>query len=176
MTPAAIATLLHARRVGRDKWMAHCPGPWHKRGDRSESLSIAAGDDGRTLIHCFCGCSTEAILQAVGLRMADLFARSPPSLPPEQQAALDKKREEDEWDREYLHNLHGKGCDKLHSLQASLEDLAYRLIEVPDAFAPHQSPGYAAAEADPQTIQYHETLDEIRRLESILIGMEKWWF
>jgi hypothetical protein len=30
-------------------------------------------DDGRCLIHAFCGCDTESILGALGLKFADLF-------------------------------------------------------------------------------------------------------
>ena len=41
--------------------------------DREPSLSVSEGDDGRALIKCFAGCTSEAIVDAVGLRMADLF-------------------------------------------------------------------------------------------------------
>ena len=43
--------------------------------DRSPSLSIAEGRDGRVLLHCFSGCRPEAILQALGLGWSDLFTR-----------------------------------------------------------------------------------------------------
>jgi hypothetical protein len=36
-------------------------------------LSVRRGHDGRLLIHCFGGCSPEAILRAAGLTWADLF-------------------------------------------------------------------------------------------------------
>jgi hypothetical protein len=36
-------------------------------------LSIRELDDGRVLLHAFCGCSTEAVLSAVGLTLSDLF-------------------------------------------------------------------------------------------------------
>src|SRR2546426_892195 len=32
------------------------------------------GDGGRTLVHCHAGCSPQAIVAALGLRLADLFA------------------------------------------------------------------------------------------------------
>ena len=41
--------------------------------DREPSLSVSEGDDGRALIKCFAGCASEAIVDALGLRMADLF-------------------------------------------------------------------------------------------------------
>ena len=57
-------------------WTAGCPGPLHHRGDRRPSLGIAEGDDGRALLNCFVGCTTESIVVALGLTMADLFSRN----------------------------------------------------------------------------------------------------
>ncbi|MBK5204104.1 MAG: hypothetical protein JJD98_01440 [Polaromonas sp.] len=48
---------------------ALCPA----HGDKTPSLSVAAGDDGRVLLHCFSGCSVESVVAAVGLAMTDLF-------------------------------------------------------------------------------------------------------
>ncbi len=53
---------------GSFKWLARCPA----HNDRSPSLAIKLVDD-RILIHCFAGCSVHAVLDAVGLDMADLF-------------------------------------------------------------------------------------------------------
>jgi|GEM_PF-575893 len=53
---------------GGGKWLAKCPA----HNDRSPSLAIKLVDD-RILIHCFAGCSVQAVLDAVGLDMADLF-------------------------------------------------------------------------------------------------------
>jgi putative DNA primase/helicase len=50
-------------------WQARCPA--HE--DRDPSLSIAVGEDGRILLRCHAGCSTEAIVAAIGLEMRDLF-------------------------------------------------------------------------------------------------------
>jgi hypothetical protein len=36
-------------------------------------LSLAEGDDGRILLHCFAGCSVADVMAAVGLSVADLF-------------------------------------------------------------------------------------------------------
>ncbi len=59
------------------------PCPAHT--DERESLSVGVGNDGRVLIHCHAGCSTEKVLNALGITDADLFARngrasSPPSV------------------------------------------------------------------------------------------------
>jgi hypothetical protein len=40
-------------------------------------LSIAEGDDGRTLVHCFAGCSVYDVVDAVGLEVHDLFPPRP---------------------------------------------------------------------------------------------------
>jgi hypothetical protein len=67
-----IARLDRVRKSGRG-WTAKCPA--HE--DRTASLSITAGDDGRVLLHCFAGCCTADVVAAAGLQIADLFVRKP---------------------------------------------------------------------------------------------------
>lgn len=55
--------------------------------DRSPSLSVSEGDDGRVLVKCFAGCSSEEICAALGLTLADLFEPSRESSPRYQQPA-----------------------------------------------------------------------------------------
>jgi hypothetical protein len=62
------------RRSG-DGYVARCPA--HQ--DRTPSLSIRQGDDGRVLLHCWAGCGTEAVLDALGLEWGDLFPLRPRS-------------------------------------------------------------------------------------------------
>lgn len=50
-------------------WTARCPA--HE--DKLASLSIGEGNDRRVLLKCHAGCSTEEIVAAMGLTMADLF-------------------------------------------------------------------------------------------------------
>jgi hypothetical protein len=50
-------------------FVAKCPA--HQ--DRSPSLSVSRGSDDRMLLHCFAGCSPEAVLGAVGWRFVDMF-------------------------------------------------------------------------------------------------------
>ena len=56
------------RKSGRG-WIARCPA----HGDKRPSLSLAEGDDGRVLLHCFGGCSAASVVHAVGLTLGDLF-------------------------------------------------------------------------------------------------------
>jgi hypothetical protein len=57
------------RHTATGRWLARCP----SHDDRSPSLSIRELDDGRTLLHCFAGCSATDVLEAVGLGLRDLF-------------------------------------------------------------------------------------------------------
>lgn len=54
-----VARALGGRRSGRG-WIARCPA----HVDRRPSLSIAEGQDGALLLHCFAGCSFGAVLGA----------------------------------------------------------------------------------------------------------------
>jgi hypothetical protein len=68
MTAVEIAEQLHARHSGAG-WVARCPA--HE--DRSPSLSIGEGDGGRILLHCFSGCTVEAVCAALKIKLSDLF-------------------------------------------------------------------------------------------------------
>lgn len=65
------------RQSGPGRWLASCPGPLHKRGDRNMSLSIGETAEGAALLHCFAGCEVAAILAALNLSLSDLY---PPKL------------------------------------------------------------------------------------------------
>lgn len=67
-----LSRLDRVRKSGRG-WTAKCPA--HE--DRTASLSVAAGDDGRVLAHCFAGCSAADVASAAGLTLADLFPKRP---------------------------------------------------------------------------------------------------
>ncbi|RMO71366.1 DUF927 domain-containing protein [Pseudomonas syringae group genomosp. 3] len=54
---------------GKNRHMAKCPAHL----DKSPSLSVSSTDDGRALIHCFAGCSSEDVLASIGLEFKDLF-------------------------------------------------------------------------------------------------------
>lgn len=60
-----------SKQLGYDsgKHVAQCPA----HDDRSPSLSVRECDDGRVLLHCFAGCETRSIVEALGLSWADLF-------------------------------------------------------------------------------------------------------
>lgn len=62
---------------------AKCASGWHAKcpahDDARDSLSIANGAEGRILLHCHAGCTTDAICAALGIRVADLFPAKPNS-------------------------------------------------------------------------------------------------
>ena len=72
---AEIARALKARRSGGG-WMAACVA--HE--DRTPSLSIRDGDNGKPLIHCFGGCSQDVVIDA--LRKRGLWHDGPTATSP----------------------------------------------------------------------------------------------
>ena len=70
-----------ASRLGAAKtstgWQAKCPA----HCDSNPSLSICEGDNGCVLLKCHAGCSAEAVVSAMGLKMSDLFNDNGPALP-----------------------------------------------------------------------------------------------
>lgn len=68
-----LSRLDRVKQTGPDRYLACCPA----HPDKSPSLSLRELDDGRTLIHCFAGCETAAILSALGLEFSDLYPPSP---------------------------------------------------------------------------------------------------
>jgi len=65
---ALLSRLDKVRQTGSNRWMARCPA--HE--DRDPSLSIRELPDGRTLVHCFAGCSPDDVLAAVSLDWREL--------------------------------------------------------------------------------------------------------
>lgn len=61
------------RQTGPGRYLAKCPA--HE--DRTASLSIRELDDGRTLCHCFAGCSVHEVVESVGLTISDLYPPRP---------------------------------------------------------------------------------------------------
>lgn len=57
----------------RDSWVAKCP----SHQDRSPSLSVAPGENGGFVLHCFAGCSIESVIGAIGLTLSDLMGEPP---------------------------------------------------------------------------------------------------
>lgn len=80
------------KRSGKG-WIARCPA--HK--DRSASLSVAEGRDGRVLMKCFAGCEALAVVRAIGLELADLFPERVTDTSPEGRAAAREAWRQSGW-------------------------------------------------------------------------------
>ena len=145
MKAAAIAEMLRARRRGPERWVARCPA--HE--DRSPSLNIAAGRDGRVLVRCWAGCSTDAIVKAIGLRMADLFEGPPPKGDQARKIAQERIRSESK--TRAKRKAHVAICDRLQKLEAICPSLGMRLALEPDN--------------DKLAELFHTALDNLRTLE-----------
>ncbi|MHB8201947.1 MAG: hypothetical protein ACYDD9_14185 [Acidithiobacillus sp.] len=89
MTTADILQRLDGVRKMRCGWIARCPA----HDDRRPSLAISEGRDGRVLLRCWAGCELPAICNALGLRIADLFASTDYRKPeaPRSAAALERE-------------------------------------------------------------------------------------
>ncbi|MBA2252817.1 MAG: hypothetical protein H0W13_08955 [Nitrospirales bacterium] len=72
MTVETFLSLLENASPSGRGWKATCPGHM----DKTPSLHIRQGDDGRVLVHCFSGCRPHEICAALGLKLRDLFIGS----------------------------------------------------------------------------------------------------
>lgn len=64
-----ISRLEKVKSTGQGRWVACCPA--HQ--DKTPSLAIREAEDGRILLHCFSGCSVDAVVSAIGIELSDLF-------------------------------------------------------------------------------------------------------
>jgi len=72
-TPVILSRLRGVQRCGSGSWVAFCPA---HPDQKKRSLSVKVVDDGKTLLYCFVGCSTEAVCNAISISLADLSASS----------------------------------------------------------------------------------------------------
>lgn len=86
-----VAKLEGARQSGAG-WVARCPA----HGDANPSLSVNRGEDGRILVHCHAGCSAQEVVEAMGLKLADL-------MPSNEKAARTIKGRWGEWVCDYVY-------------------------------------------------------------------------
>lgn len=123
------------RRNGSGKWLACCPA----HDDSSPSLQISERENGSVGLHCFAGCETPAVVEAIGLRMNDLFADSlSPSAAREYQQRAEAKRLQrerliEEAGQAVLANggeLSGGDIQRLAQAQAELDEARRHTVEI----------------------------------------------
>jgi hypothetical protein len=132
VTADQVAEHLNGRRTGAGKWQAKCPG----HADRSPSLSIKEGKDGRVLVKCWAGCELSAVLKACGLTLRNLFPDGPPPSYAQLKAAAEKrecKAAATAKERALLHRL----VARREKLSAVVRELGSKLASRPgdDALA-----------------------------------------
>jgi len=153
MTAEALANLLHARRVGRwGRWQAKCPA----HPDRNPSLSIAEGRNGHTLVRCWAGCDTSAVLAALGLRWRDLCG-SPVPAKEVRKAAQERVAREREERQERQADRAPR--DRMRKLGQVCDALAAKLARTPDG-----------SDGDSLARTYHDALARLRGAEGMLKG------
>lgn len=64
-----VLNLLPRHAKSGNGYKANCPA----HDDKKPSLSVTEAEGGRVLLHCHAGCTTEAVVEAMGLSTADLF-------------------------------------------------------------------------------------------------------
>jgi hypothetical protein len=74
------------RKSGKGSYMAQCPA----HDDRSPSLRITEGNDGRILIYCYAGCSVFEVCDAVQVDVSDLFPPTDRNFPSIRSAKRDE--------------------------------------------------------------------------------------
>lgn len=150
------------RRVSSGRWMAKCPA----HPDRSPSLSIATGRDGKVLVRCFAGCELSAVLQNAGLTIDDLFPGPPPA--PEKLAAITAER-----DRKVAVDRAQRAEERAavdwlrlrrQELDRDLPQLARELAMMPDG-----TPGEKAL-----TAHFHGVLAQMRFVDRVFEGEAEW--
>lgn len=72
MTYEEILSHFQVKKYGNGKAQALCPA----HPDKEASLTITQGNDGKTLLKCHAGCSSESVVLAAGLKMVDLFSEN----------------------------------------------------------------------------------------------------
>jgi 5S rRNA maturation endonuclease (ribonuclease M5) len=72
MKAADFAARVTGAKLRGGEWLVICPA----HDDEKASLSFRDGEKG-LLLKCFAGCTTDAICQALGLRLHDLFSNTP---------------------------------------------------------------------------------------------------
>ena len=92
---------------GNNQYSARCPA----HDDRTASLSISSGQDGKILLHCHAGCTVPHILNAMNLTEKDLF-------PPREHVHNRGNRKQE---AEYIYH-NAQGCPILKKIKYRYED------------------------------------------------------
>jgi hypothetical protein len=155
MTAVEFAALVDGRAAGRNRFQAHCPA--HR--DRSPSLSIREGTEGRVLLHCFAGCTADAILSALKLSRRDLFQGPPPS--PARRAALEAERIATEQRKRTARAAENEAWRQVRLWEAVVNALGAKLAHTPDD----------APNSDRLTRIFHKACERLGKAETAALAV-----
>jgi hypothetical protein len=151
------------RRIGSGRWIARCP----SHHDRSPSLSIASGRDGRVLLRCFAGCELSDVLRSAGLKIDNLFPGPPPA--PEQLAAAAAEHDRQLEASRAQRTQERAAVDWLRAewqrLDQSVPQLARELMMMPDGAVGEKT----------LTAHFHGVLARQRFIDRAFIGEAEWF-
>lgn len=108
-TTRILDRLERVRKAGKG-WSARCPA----HADRTASLSLAEGSDGRCVLHCFAGCDALSVVHAIGLELADLYPDRLSPTTPEQRREL----------REFARMANWKAALAILTFEATIVEIA----------------------------------------------------
>lgn len=106
--------LERVRKAGRG-FTARCPA----HADKTASLSLALGDKGQALLHCFAGCAVADVLASLGLELSDLYPRRPQDSGPMARAER----------REVWHAANTRAAARVLAQEARVVEIAARALE-----------------------------------------------
>lgn len=69
-------------KPARGGWDASCPTALHVNGDRSRGLHVIRGRDDQAVMTCHAGCSTQEIIDTLGIEWKHLFPPRAPGMTP----------------------------------------------------------------------------------------------
>jgi hypothetical protein len=156
MTAPALADLIGARPAGPGRWQAKCPA----HDDRTPSLSIREGRDGRIVLYDFGGCSTVRVLEALHLTWHDVCGVPPTPAQGALQARERTAREKAEAQARALERRLADDCRISHVIA---DTLLQRLRVAEEA--------QACVEAAALTALWHKALAKARGADQLW----EWW-
>ena len=158
MSASEFAALLHAKRIGRGKWMAKCPA----HADKRPSLAISEGNPrkGNFPFAMCCmsqGCTGDEILKAMGLTWKQGLGDKAVSR--KEQLRADRERAEREEIRRNVRELVITALRQSAHWYAVAEKIAASMARMPH--------GNVAT-----AIRYHEALTKARRFEAVADALD----
>ncbi len=149
MTATELARSLHARRIGKGKWLARCP----VHDERTASLSIRDMGD-RMSLRCFgCGAGARQVLAALGMAAGEMYYTHGTRPDPEILRQIADQEERYLRDQRQQKDIAYLALKRAYDWDTASHELARLLIVYP-----HD---------DRLAVLYHRCLDYMRRCERI---------